>query len=148
MNQDSSEETGDDRPQYRERTPADYLDTLPLELRSSFSEPQLAAVQHLLAAAIPKSSPKLVDLRFWVDFLAYRYYVVFFVGKDRRHRERPEPVPPMVRKGNAVTALLLIIGLNVLISLLILLIVFVIKSVIGYSLLPHSDLSEPIHRLN
>ena len=116
MNQDSSEQAGDDGPHYRERTPADYLDTLPLELRSSFSEPQLAAVQHLLAAAIPKSSPKLVDLRFWVDFLAYRYHVVFFVGKDRRHQERPEPMPPMVRKVNAVTALLLTIGLNVLIT--------------------------------
>ncbi|MFZ1537954.1 MAG: hypothetical protein WAT23_11300 [Chromatiaceae bacterium] len=148
MNQDFSEQAGDDGPQYLERTPADYLDTLPSELRSSFSEPQLAAVQHLLAAAMPKPSPKLVDLRFWVDFLAYRYYVVFFVGKDRRDRERPEPVPPMARKGNAVTALLLLIGLNLLISLSILLIVFVIKSVIGYSLLPHSDLSDQVHRLN
>ena len=90
MNQDASEQGGDDGPQYLERTPADYLDSLPSELRSSFSEPQLAAVQHLLAAAIPKSSPKLVDLQFCVNLLAYRYYVVFFVGKDRRHRDRPE----------------------------------------------------------
>lgn len=138
MNQDSSEQGGDDGPQYLERTPADYLDTLPSELRSSFSEPQLAAVQHLLAAAIPKSSPKLVDLQFCVNLLAYRYYVVFFVGKDRRHRDRPEPVQPMAHKGNALTALLLLIGLNLLIGLFILLIVFAIKAVIGYSLLPYS----------
>jgi hypothetical protein len=146
MNQELSEQTGDDRPQYLARTPADYLDTLPVELRSSFSEPQLEAVTQLLAAAIPKPSPKLVDLRFWVNFLAYRYYVVFLLGKDRRQRERPEPTQLPARTGNAVTALLLLIGLNMLISIFILLIALAIKVAIGYSLVPHPHVAAQAHR--
>lgn len=141
MSQDLSEQAGDDRPHYLERTPSDYLDTLPPALRSSFSEPQLEAVKQMLAAAIPKPSPKLVDLRFWVDFLAYRYYVVFLLGKDRRQRERPEPTQPPARRGNAVTALLVLIGLNMLISIFVLLIALAIKLAIGYSVLPHPHVS-------
>lgn len=111
MKQDSSEQEGEDRPLDPEATLADYLDTLPAELRASFSEAQLEAVKRLLAAGIPKPTPKLVDLRFLVNFLAYRYYVVFFVVKDRRQRVRSEPVQPMVSKGNLVTALLVLIGI-------------------------------------
>jgi hypothetical protein len=137
MTQDAPVQEGGDRPQYLERTPEDYLATLPPELRSSFNEPQLAAVTQLLEAAIAKPSPKLVDLRFWVDFLAYRYYVVFFLGKDRRSRERPELTQPMAQTGNLVIALLLLIGVNLLISLFVLLIAYAIKSAVGYSLLPN-----------
>ena len=142
MKQDSSEQEGEDRPLDPEATLADYLDTLPAELRASYSEAQLDAVKRLLAAAIPKPTPKLVDLRFLVNFLAYRYYVVFFVVKDRRQRVRSEPVQPMVSKGNLVTALLVLIGINLLISLFIVLVIFLIKSVVGYSLLPHTYLAE------
>jgi len=142
MKQDSSEQEGEDRPLDPEATLADYLDTLPAELRASFSEAQLDAVKRLLAAAIPKPTPKLVDLRFLVNFLAYRYYVVFFVVKDRRQRVRSEPVQPMVSKGNLVTALLVLIGINLLISLFIVLVLFLIKSLIGYSLLPHTYLAN------
>lgn len=142
MKQDSSERGGGDRPLDLERTPEDYLDTLPSDLRSSFSEAQLEAVKQLLAAAIPKPAAKLVDLRFLVNFLAYRYYFVFFVVKDRRQRERSEPVQPMANKGNLVAALLVLIGINLLISLFIVLVLFLIKSVVGYSLLPHTYLAD------
>ena len=148
MTPDALQNAVDDRPQYLERTPEDYLETLAPELRSSFTEPQLEAVKQLLGAAIPKPAPKLVDLRFWVNFLAYRYYVVFLLGKDRRQRERPELAQPMARKGNAVTALMLLVGLNLLISLFILLIAYLIKSVIGYSLLPNPHLADQVHRLH
>lgn len=137
MTPDSLTNAVDDRPQYLEKTPADYLDTLAPELRSSLTEPQLEAVTQLLEAAIPKPSPKLVDLRFSVNFLAYRYYVVLFLGKERRGQERPELAQPMARKGNAMTALMLLVGVNLLISLFILLIAYLIKSAIGYSLLPN-----------
>lgn len=142
MKQDSSEQEGEDRPLDPERTLADYLDTLPAELRASFSEAQLEAVKQLLSAASPKPTPKLVDLRFLVNFLAYRYYIVFFVVKDRRQRVRSQPVQPMASKGNLVTAMLVLIGINLLISLFIVLVLFLIKSVVGYSLLPHTYLAE------
>ena len=138
----------DDRPQYVERTPVDYLDMLDPEMRSTFTEPQVEAVTQLLGAALPKPTPKLVDLRFWVDLFAYRFYVVLFVGKDRRQQDRSELSEPMARKGNAITALMLLVGLNLLISLFILLIAFSIKSVIGYSFPPDSHVAGQLHKLN
>jgi hypothetical protein len=130
------ETDADDRPQYLERTPAFYLDKLTPELRSSFTEPQLEAVKQLLDESIPRPGPKLVDLRFWLDFFAYRYYIVFFVGKDRRKKDRADQLEPMARKGNVIVALMLLIGLNLLVSLFILFIALLIKTMIGISLFP------------
>ncbi len=128
----------DDAPtHYRERTPEYYLERLDPALRSSFTAPQLEAVKQLLGESIPKPAAKLVDLRFWVGLLAYRFYVVLFIGKDYRRRERDEVAEPLARKGNAMIALLLLIGLNFLVSVLVLLIAFAIKYAVGYSLLPH-----------
>jgi len=148
MNQDSLQQETDERPDYFARTPADYFDMLDSEMLSSFTPPQRDAVQRLLEKAIPKPGPKLVDLRFWVDWFAYRYYVVLFVGKDRRQRERPESAEPPTHKGNAITALLLLIGLNLLISIFVLLLAYLIKSAVGYSLLPASPVGDPFHKLN
>lgn len=128
-------------PTYLQRTPADYIEMLDAEVRSGFTQSQLAAVQQLLAEAIPRPAPKLIDLRFSIDLLAYRYYVVLYVGKDQRRQDRPELVEPTARKGNAIIALALIFGLNLLIGLVILLIAYAIKSAIGYSLLPHSKVA-------
>lgn len=127
-----------DRPQYLEKTPEHYIEQLPLELRSSFTEPQLKAVRQLLEDSIPKPGPKLVDLRFWLDLFAYRFYIVLFVGKDRRKQTREDRLEPMARKGNVIVALMLLIGLNLLISVFIILIALLIKMGIGLSLFPRS----------
>lgn len=137
MKPDSPETDAGDRPQYLERTPDYYLEKLAPELRSSFTEPQLEAVKQLLDETIPKPGPKLVDLRFWLDLFAYRYYIVLFVGKDRRERIRADQLEPMARKGNAIVALMLLIGLNLLVSLFIVAIALLIKTAIGFSLFPH-----------
>ncbi|WP_295446343.1 hypothetical protein [uncultured Thiodictyon sp.] len=137
MSDNSLKQAPDDPQHYCARTPEYYLQTLDPVLRASFTEPQIAAVKQLLGASIPRPAAKLVDLRFWVDLLAYRFYVVLFVGKDRRGGDRTEFADPMARKGNAITALLLLIGLNFLISLFVLLIALSIKLAVGYSLLPH-----------
>ena len=136
MKPNPPETDASDRPQYLERTPAYYLDQLTPELRSSFTEPQLEAVKQLLDASIPRPGPKLVDLRFWIDFFAYRYYVVLFVGKDRRKKDRADRLEPMARKGNVIVALMLLIGLNLLVSIFILLIALFIKTMIGITLFP------------
>lgn len=138
MTDDSLEQADGEPKHYSARTPEYYLEKLDPQLRASFTAPQLEAVKQLLGASIPRPAAKLVDLRFWVDLLAYRFYVVLFVGKDHRRGDRTEFTEPMARKGNAITALLLLIGLNFLISLFILLIALSIKLAVGYSLLPHS----------
>ncbi len=146
MNQDSLQQATDERPHYSEKTPANYFEMLDSEMRSSFTDLQREAVTRLLAEAIPKPGPKLVDLRFWVDWFAYRFYVVLFVGKDRRRRDRPELSEPMARKGNAITALMLLIGLNLLISIFVLLLAYLIKAAVGYSLLPNSHTADQLQK--
>ena len=136
MKPNSPETDASDRPKYTERTSTYYLDQLTPELRSSFTEPQLEAVKQLLDASIPRPGPKLVDLRFWMDLFAYRYYVVLFVGKDRRKKDREDRLEPMARKGNVIVALMLLIGLNLLVSIFILLIALFIKIMIGVTLFP------------
>lgn len=136
MKPDSSETDASDRPHYQERTPVCYLDKLDPALRSGLTEPQLEAVRQLLEETIPRPGPKLVDLRFWLDLFAYRFYIVLFVGKDRRGRKRADRLEPMARKGNAIVALMLLIGLNLLVSLFILLIALLIKTAIGFTLFP------------
>lgn len=133
----SATESGD-KPPYLERTPAYYLEKLDPDLRGSFTEPQLEAVRQLLEDSIPRPGPKLVDLRFWLDLFAYRFYVVLFVGKDRRGQKRADRLEPMARKGNAIVALMLLIGLNLLVSVFIIFIALLIKTAIGFSLFPRS----------
>ncbi|MCU0524346.1 MAG: hypothetical protein MUF72_05930 [Elainella sp. Prado103] len=127
---------------YLSRTPEDYLQQLPPELRSSFSEEQVSAVRELLAAAIPKPAPKLVDLRFGVDLIASRFYVVLLVGKDRRRQRRSYLPEPMVRVGNGIAAVVLLLGLNLLISLIIFLLAYLVKSAVGIDLFPDSHLAD------
>ena len=134
---ETKNETGDE-PRYLEKTPAYYLAKLDPGLRASFTEPQLEAVRQLLDDSIPKPGPKLVDLRFWLDLFVYRFYIVLFVGKDRRKQIREDRLEPMARKGNVIVALMLLIGLNLLVSVFILLIALLIKMAIGFSLFPRA----------
>lgn len=136
------------QPQYLARTSAYYLDLLDAEVRSSFTAPQLEAVRQLLEAAIPKPAPKLVDLRFGVDLLVSRFYIVLFVGKDRRQKSRLYLPEPMVRLGNAIAAVVLLIGLNLLISLFIVLLAYLVKSAIGIDLVPGSHLADHLQKLD
>lgn len=136
MQPDSTTNQAGERPGYSARTPDYYLEQLDPEIRASLSAAQLAAVRDLLGASIPKPAPKLVDLRFWLDFLAYRYYVVLYIGKDRRQGDRGDLTSPMARKGNILLVVLLLIGLNLLISLFVLAIALGIKYLVGLSLFP------------
>ncbi len=136
------------QPPYLARTPAYYLETLDPEVRSSFTAQQLESVSELLEAAIPKPAPKLVDLRFGVDLLLARFYVVLFVGKDRRQQARSHMPEPIARLGNVIAAVMLLIGLNLLISLFILLLAYLIKSAVGIDLSPDSHLADQLRKLN
>lgn len=132
---------------YAARTPEYYLRTIDPEIRSSFTPKQMAAIQDILAIAIPKPAPKLVDLRFSVDLVFSRFYLVLFVGKDRRKQSRSYLPEPLVRLGNSIAALVLLIGLNLLISLVIVLLAYLIKSAIGIDFFPSEHLADQVEKL-
>lgn len=148
MDQNSLKKEVINQPQYLARTPAHYLEMLDPEIRLSFTPPQLESVEWLLDTAIPKPAPKLVDLRFGVDLLVSRFYIVLFVGKDRRQKSRSYLPEPMVRLGNAIAAIVLLVSLNLLISLFIVLLAYLVKSAIGIDLVPNGHLADQLQKLD
>lgn len=147
MDQDSLKKEVINQPKYLARTPEYYLQMLEPEIRSSLTSAQVESVKRLLEAAIPQPAPKLVDLRFGVDLLISRFYVVLFVGKDRRQQKRSYWPEPIVRIGNAIAAIILLVGLNLLISLFIVLMAYLVKSAIGIDLSPDSHLADQLQKL-
>jgi hypothetical protein len=132
----------------RVRTPEDYWQTLDPNLRDSFTPEQRTAVHTLLEAAIPRPAPKLVDLRFSVDALISRFYVVLLIGKDRRRQQRTYLPESVAQIGNVIAAAVLLIGLNLLVSLVIFLLAYLVKSAAGIDLVPNGHLVDQLNRLD
>ncbi|WP_413162197.1 hypothetical protein ACL6C3_25035 [Capilliphycus salinus ALCB114379] len=125
---------------YRNRTSEYYLNKINPQILSSLNREQIIAIREILDEAIPKHSPKIVDLRLTVDLIISRFYLVLLVGKERRKGQRDYPVTGITRIGNLIAATLLLIGINLLISLFIFLFLYLIKSALGINLLPgHLD---------
>jgi len=89
-----------------------------------------------LNEAIPRPSPKLVDFRFVVDLIVSRFYVVLFIGKDRRRKPRRYIPEKLARVGNVITATVFLLSANLAVSAFILLAGYLVKSAIGIDLLP------------
>lgn len=134
------------QPNYQTKTADYYLNSIDPDLRESFTPEQITAVRTLLESAIPQPSPKLVDLRFTVDLILSRFYVVLFVGKDRRRQRRSYLPDRFAKVGNAIAAVILLIGLNLSVSLFIFLLLYLIKSAIGIDLFQGSHLSDQLQK--
>ncbi|WOD38892.1 hypothetical protein [Nodosilinea sp. E11] len=117
-------------------TPAIYLDQLDPVVQASFTAQQRAEVARVIDLAIPKPAPKLVDLRFTVDLLISRYFIVLMVGKDRRRAHRNLPTSRLTQFGNWVAAVALLLGFNLALSVSLLMLAYLIKSALGINLLP------------
>lgn len=115
-----------------------FLDAMPASLRKTLSPTQIQALKKLLELTLQDSSapPKLVDLRFQVDLLVARYYVALFVGQDRRQTQRNFSAKGITRVGNWIAAILILLGLNLLISAILVLTAYLIKSALGIDFFP------------
>lgn len=123
-------------PDYQSRNPNYYLKQLDYDILASFNSEQLAVITQMLNQAIPKPSPKIVDLRFVVDLIFSRFYIVLFVGKDKRKKKRQYKPSKIAVIGNIMAATILLIGFNFVLSALILLFAYLIKSAVGIDLFP------------
>lgn len=131
---------------HRQRTPDDYIDLLTPETLATFSDSQLDHVRMLLASAIPKPAPKLIDLRFEIDLLISRFYIVLFVGKDRRKKQRSQLPPLLARISNVAIATLILIGVNVLITVCLLMFLYLVKSAFSIDLIQGAHLQDHINQ--
>ncbi len=116
---------------------AKILQRLDPEIYRSLTCEQKEALKRLLAEITLGSSsqrPKLIDIRFVVDLILTRFYLVLLVGKDQR--QQPRQMTGMSKLGNAVAAVLLLIGVNLVVSAILLLTVYLLKSALGIDLLP------------
>ncbi|ASC69265.1 hypothetical protein XM38_001920 [Halomicronema hongdechloris C2206] len=117
-------------------TIADYLHQMDPEVLQSLSLTQRSEVERILAQALPKPAPKIVDLRFRVDLILSRFYVVLLVGKDRRRQRRHYPQSALNRLGNFIAAVVLLLSLNLAVSGGLFLAAYLVKSAVGINLLP------------
>lgn len=131
---------------YRLRTPEDYLQGMDAEILHSFDTRQRQAIEGILQDAIPKPSPKVVDLRFTVDLILGRFYVVLFVGKERRRGSRSHLPPRATRVGNAIAAIVLLVGLNLLITSVLFLLLYLLKSALGIDLFAGEHLIDKLNQ--
>lgn len=120
----------------RALTPDAYLDQIDPAVQASLTPDQWGEVRRVMALALPQPSPKLIDLRFDIDLLLSRYYIVLMVGKDRRRSTRPYAVSGVTRWANWVAAVVLLLGLNLAISAGVLLLAYLLKSALGINLFP------------
>jgi hypothetical protein len=140
----STQNPSTDRTEYAARTADYYLQRIDTEVHDSLSPEQLAAVRMALESAIPKPSPKIVDLRVNVDLIVSRFYVVLFVGKDRRKQRRSYMSQGFTKFANWVAAIMMLMGLNLAISLFVFLVAYLIKSSLGINLFS-GHLSDYLH---
>ncbi|MFQ4136815.1 hypothetical protein PGN35_010890 [Nodosilinea sp. PGN35] len=117
-------------------TPATYLTQIDPAVGASLNPQQWAELERVMDLAIPKPAPKLVDLRFEVDLLISRYFIVLMVGKDRRRSPRNRPVSRLTQFGNWMAAVVLLLGFNLALSTSVLMAAYLIKSALGIDLLP------------
>lgn len=121
---------------YVSRTPEYYLTKLGSLIRESLTLEQLEAFHQVLSEAIPKPSPKLVDLRFVIDLVVSRFYIVLFIGKDKRKKQRHYIPQFITRIGNTIAVVIILLSANLALSAFILLAVYLLKSALGVDLLP------------
>lgn len=133
-----------DKLPYHAKTPEHYIQQIEPSILSSFTPEQLNEIKRILNHAIPKNSPKIVDLRFNVDLILSRFYVVLLVGKERRKIQRHYVTRGITKVGNFVAAIVLLITLNLIVTVLIFLFLYLIKSAIGIDFFKESHLIDKI----
>ncbi len=111
-----------------------YMHQIPLYVLEKLNEDEIDSIRSVIHTAVPKSTPKLIDLRFVVDLIIVRYFVVLMIGRDIRKQQRQYPVKGITKIANTIAAILLIIAMSLLISAVTILILYLIKSALGIDL--------------
>ena len=119
---------------YNARNVDYYMHQIPLQVLEKLDEAEIEQIKSVIHTAIPKSSPKLIDLRFVIDLIFTRYFVVLMIGKDRRKQDRQYEVKGFAKFANIIAAILLIIAMSLLISAVTILILYLLKSALGVDL--------------
>jgi len=124
------------------RSPEHYMQQLAPETLAVLSPEQQADVRRVIAEALPSPAPKVLDVRFGINLLFARYFVVFFMGKERRRNSRDRQLSWMNRWVNGAIAVALVLSMNLFVTLSLAILLYLIKSAVGIDLFPDSHLSD------
>ena len=120
------------------------LSRLPRDVLNGLTDQQLSAIRTALGAQIA-SSRHAVDLRIRVPLFFRSYYVVLFMGRDRRRsvfnteRYRLELLPKGLRRGIFVAASTLVLCVLILCLLTL---IYLVKSAMGIDIFKNIHLYD------
>jgi hypothetical protein len=120
----------------------DQLSRVPPHLLQGFTIDQLNTIEQIIEASLPKPSPKLIDLRVDLNLLISRFYVVILVGKDRRSQKRHYLTTRLVKIGNLIAAIGILTGVNLIISFVIFMALYCLKSWLGINIFKEMHLID------
>lgn len=121
---------------YTSRDANYYMHQIPLETLEKLSEDERSQLKSIFRKALPNTTPKIIDLRFVVDLVFTRYFVVLMIGKDRRKQQRQYEVNGVTKIANIIGAILLVIAMSLLISAVTFLLLYLLKSSVGIDMFP------------
>ena len=117
------------------RTADSLMALMQPNVAQGFSSQQWQEMRRIIHLALGRPSPKIVDLNFTIDLIISRFYFRLLVGEDIRNKNRKIKSTGS-RIGNLIAAVGLIISLNVLVSVSVIIIAYLIKSAVGIDLMP------------
>jgi len=130
---------------YAQRTADYYLRRLDPAVFQSLNQIQLKEIERVLREATPQPLPKIIDLRFTLDLIVSKFYIVLLAGKDQRRSPRKHPISNRVtRIGNTTAVIILLLAINLLISVVIIVAVYLLKTIIGIDLTSGGHFSDYI----
>jgi len=109
-------------------------------IRASLTATQLSAIEAAVRGGSPRKEHP-VDVRLCIPLFFVRYYFVLLVGRDRRLGTKRSEAKRRHNMSISGILLFLILGLSPII-LLIILILYVLKSALGIDLLPGFHLKD------
>lgn len=121
---------------YNNRDVNYYMNQISVQILEKLSVEERENIYSVIQTAIPRSTPKLIDLRFVIDIVFARYFVVLMVGRDIRKQQRHYQVSGITKIANIIAAILLVIAMSLLISSVTILVIYLIKSALGIDLFP------------
>lgn len=119
---------------YTSRDADYYMHQIPTETLEKLNDDERNHLKSVFQKSLPNTTPKIIDLRFVVDLVFTRYFVVLMIGKDRRKQQRHYEVSGVTKVANIIGAILLVIAMSLLISAMTFLLLYLLKSSVGIDL--------------
>jgi hypothetical protein len=123
-----------------------YLRRIPESIRKSWSMEYRQEVEEIIKFIIPRSAPKIVDIKFNVNLGVSKFYIVLLMGIDRRNQNRQNVPKGFSKIGNWIAGILILMVFNLAISLVVFMAVYYIKSSLGINLFKNEHLIDKVNQ--